>query len=96
MKNRLLLGSGNLGKLKEIQFYLNYFSIYLGYEVITTKDLNNLIEPVEDALTFQENAKIKSQHYFMSGFRIKFHSAIQVFISSPNQYIKNRNGETKR
>jgi XTP/dITP diphosphohydrolase len=64
LKNRLLLGSGNLGKLKEIQFYLNHFSIYLGYEVITTKDLNNLIEPVEDALTFQENAKIKSQHYF--------------------------------
>ena len=64
MKNRLLLGSGNLGKLKEIQFYLKYFSLYLDYEVLTTKDLNNLTDPVEDALTFQENAEIKSQHYF--------------------------------
>ena len=64
MKNRLLLGSSNLGKLKEIQFYLKYFSLYLDYEVITTKDLNNLTDPVEDAITFQENAEIKSQHYF--------------------------------
>ena len=64
MKNRLLLGSSNLGKLKEIQFYLKYFSLYSNYEVITTKDLNGLIEPAEDALTFQENAEIKSQHYF--------------------------------
>ena len=64
MKNRLLLGSGNLGKLKEIQFYLKYFDLYSGYEVITTKDLNNLTNPIEDALTFQENAEIKSQHYF--------------------------------
>ena len=64
MKNRLLLGSGNLGKLKEIQFYLKYFDLYLDYEVLTTKDLNNLTDPVEDALTFQENAEIKSQHYF--------------------------------
>jgi XTP/dITP diphosphohydrolase len=58
------LGSGNLGKLKEIQFYLKYFDLYLDYEVLTTKDLNNLTDPVEDALTFQENAEIKSQHYF--------------------------------
>ena len=64
MKNRLLLGSSNLGKLKEIQFYLKYFDLYLDYEVLTTKDLNNLTDPVEDALTFQENAEIKSQHYF--------------------------------
>lgn len=64
MKNRLLLGSGNLGKLKEIQFYLKYFDLYSDYEVLTTKDLNNLTDPVEDALTFQENAEIKSQHYF--------------------------------
>ena len=64
MKNRLLLGSGNLGKLKEIQFYLKYFDLYSDYEVLTTKDLNNLKDPVEDALTFQENAEIKSQHYF--------------------------------
>ena len=64
MKNRLLLGSSNLGKLKEIQFYLKYFDLYSDYEVLTTKDLNNLTDPVEDALTFQENAEIKSQHYF--------------------------------
>ena len=64
MKNRLLLGSGNLGKLKEIQFYLKYFDLYSDYEVLTTKDLNNLTDPIEDALTFQENAEIKSQHYF--------------------------------
>ena len=64
MKNRLLLGSSNLGKLKELQFYLKYFGLYSDYEVITTKDLNNVTDPVEDALTFQENAEIKSQHYF--------------------------------
>ena len=64
MKNRLLLGSGNLGKLKEIQFYLKYFDLYSDYEVLTTKDLNNPTDPVEDAFTFQENAEIKSQHYF--------------------------------
>ena len=64
MKNKLLLGSSNKGKLNEIKFYLKYFSIYLGFEVITTKEFNNLEEPMEDALTFQENAEIKAQHYF--------------------------------
>jgi len=58
------LGSGNLGKLKEIQFYLKYFDLYSDYQVLTTKDLNNPTDPVEDAFTFQENAEIKSQHYF--------------------------------
>ena len=58
------MGSSNLGKIKELQFYLKYFGLYSDYEVITTKDLNNLTDPVEDALTFQENAEIKSQHYF--------------------------------
>ena len=58
------MGSGNLGKLKEIQFYLKYFDLYSDYELLTTKNLNNLTDPVEDALTFQENAEIKSQHYF--------------------------------
>ena len=64
MKNKLLLGSSNRGKLSEIKFYLKYFSIYLDFEVITTKKFNNLEEPIEEALTFQENADIKSQHYF--------------------------------
>ena len=64
MKNKLLLGSSNKGKLNEIKFYLKYFSIYLDFDLITTKELNNFGEPIEDALTFQENAEIKSQYYF--------------------------------
>ena len=64
MKNKLLLGSSNKGKLNEIKFYLKYFSIYLDFDLITTKELNNFEEPTENALTFQENAEIKSQYYF--------------------------------
>ncbi len=64
MKSKLLLGSSNKGKLDEIKFYLKYFNIYLDFELITQKELKNFEEPIEDALTFQENAEIKSQHYF--------------------------------
>ena len=64
MSNKLLLGSSNPGKLKEIKFYLNYFNLFNDYEVLTTKNLDKHEEPVENASTFEENANIKSQFYF--------------------------------
>ncbi len=64
MVNKILLGSSNIGKLKEINFYINHFKFFLGYEVLTTTDFADLGNPTENGNTFEENAKIKSKYFF--------------------------------
>ncbi|MSP10209.1 MAG: RdgB/HAM1 family non-canonical purine NTP pyrophosphatase [Pelagibacteraceae bacterium] len=54
---KLLIGTNNLGKLREIQDLLpKYIKIY------STSDFN-LNSPKEDGLTFEENSLIKSKYF---------------------------------
>ena len=64
MKNNLLLGSGNSGKIKEIKFYLEYFNLFTGFKIIDLSSFNGLGEPIEDGATFKENSIIKSTYFF--------------------------------
>lgn len=57
--DKLLIASGNKGKIKEISDLLLPFNI----EVIGA-DIFNLIEPIEDGQTFAQNAIIKAKYYF--------------------------------
>ena len=64
MKNKILLGTSNIGKLKEFQFYLNYFRLFSDYEILTLADFGKIKEPVENGKTFEENASIKSNFFY--------------------------------
>ena len=64
MENKLLLGSGNSGKIKEIKFYLEYFNLFTGFKIIDLSSFKGLGEPIENGLTFKENSIIKSTFFF--------------------------------
>lgn len=57
-EKKLLIASGNAGKIKEIKELLAPFSV----EVISAKEFD-LVEPEENGLTFIENAEIKAKYY---------------------------------
>lgn len=57
MKKKVVLATGNPGKVKEMQSQLEDF----GYEVIA-QSTYNFEEAVEDGLSFVENALIKARH----------------------------------
>ena len=64
MKNNLLLGSGNAGKIKEIKFYLEYFNLFKNFEILDLSSFRDLGEPEENGSTFEENSIIKSTFFF--------------------------------
>ena len=64
MKNNLLLGSGNPGKIKEIKFYLEYFKIFTDRNIIDLSNFSDVGEPEENGSTFEENLIIKSTFFF--------------------------------
>ena len=64
LKNNLLLGSGNTGKVKEIKFYLEYFNLFKNFKILDLSSFRNLGEPEENGSTFEENSKIKSNFFF--------------------------------
>ena len=64
MKNNLLLGSGNAGKIKEIKFYLDYFNLFKDFKIIDLSSFTSLGEPIENGSTFEENSTIKSTFFF--------------------------------
>ena len=64
LKNKILLGSNNAGKLREIKFYLDYFKIFQEHQKLNPSDFKNINEPIEDGKTFNENAKIKSNFFY--------------------------------
>ena len=64
MKNRILLGTGNAGKIKEIRFYLKHFNIFQTFETLTPSNFKHLSEPIEDGTTFEANAKLKSNFFY--------------------------------
>ena len=57
MTKRVVLASGNSGKVAEIQSVLNSF----GFDVIPQTELN-IEDAIEDGLSFVENALIKARH----------------------------------
>lgn len=57
-ESKLLIASGNKGKIKEISHLLEPFNV----EVISAANFN-LDEPEENGTTFIENAEIKSRYY---------------------------------
>lgn len=57
MKQKIVLATGNQGKVKEMSDVLNDF----GFEVIAQTDLN-IESPQETGLTFVENAILKARH----------------------------------
>ena len=64
MKNRILIGTGNAGKVKEILFYFKHFNIFQTFETLTPLDFKHLSEPIEDGTTFEANAKLKSNFFY--------------------------------
>ena len=64
LKNNLLLGSGNAGKIKEIKFYLKYFNLFTNFKIIDLSSFTSSGEPIENGSTFEENSIIKSTFFF--------------------------------
>ena len=58
----IFLGSNNKHKLDEIKdiFKRNNFDV----EIKTPNDFNDVSEPIEDGLSFEDNAYIKAKYYF--------------------------------
>ena len=64
MKSNLLLGSGNVGKIKEIKSYLTYFNLFKDYKILDLSNFRDLGEPEENGTTFEENSIIKSVFFY--------------------------------
>ena len=64
MKNNLLLGSGNAGKIKEIKFYLENFNLFNNFHILDLSNFKDLGEPEENGSTFEENSVIKSTYFY--------------------------------
>jgi XTP/dITP diphosphohydrolase len=64
LKNNLLLGSGNAGKIKEIKFYLEYFNLFNNFNILDLSGFKDLGEPEENGPTFEENSIIKSTYFY--------------------------------
>ena len=64
LKNNLLLGSGNAGKIKEIKFYLEYFNLFNNFKILDLSSFTGLGEPIENGSSFEENSIIKSTYFY--------------------------------
>ena len=56
MKKRIIFGTGNEGKMKEVRMIL----ADMDYEIVSMKEAGVEIEIIEDGKTFEENALIKA------------------------------------
>ena len=63
MKNSLLLGTSNAGKLQEFIFYIKHFSLFENFQINDLNKFKGLGEPIEDGKTFKKNAEIKSRYF---------------------------------
>ena len=63
MKNSLLLGTSNAGKLQEFIFYIEHFSLFENFQIHDLNEFKDLGEPIEDGKTFKKNAEIKSKYF---------------------------------
>lgn len=60
---KILLATGNMGKLKEMENVFRGANLY-DVEILTLNDLPMVEEPVEDGDTFLANAFIKAKYYY--------------------------------
>tara|TARA_B100001057_G_scaffold356498_1_gene358504 strand:+ start:256 stop:846 length:591 start_codon:yes stop_codon:yes gene_type:complete len=86
LKNSILLGTGNTGKLKEIRFYLEHFHIFQGLKTLTPSNFKDLGEPVENGMTFEENAKLKSNFFFKATNILSLSDDSGLIIEKLNNY----------
>ena len=86
MKNRILLGTGNAGKIKEIRFYLKHFNIFQTFETLTPSDFKHLGEPIEDGTTFEANAKLKSNFFYSATNLLSLSDDSGLIIDKLNGY----------
>jgi XTP/dITP diphosphohydrolase len=63
-KEKVLLASSNQGKITEFLFYINYFKIFEGLEIVTLDNFPNIADPEESKLTFTGNANLKSLYFY--------------------------------
>ena len=63
MKNSLLLGTSNAGKLQEFIFYIEHFGLFESFQIHDLNEFKDLGEPIEDGKTFKKNAEIKSKYF---------------------------------
>lgn len=62
MINTLFIGTSNEHKKQEINSIFENNGLLV--EIKTPKDFNDTAEPIEDGLSFEENATIKAKYYF--------------------------------
>lgn len=62
MMKTIFIGTGNLNKKKEIEAIFQKNG--LSFEIKIPKDFNDNSEPIEDGLSFSENAEIKAKFYY--------------------------------
>ena len=86
MKNRILLGTGNAGKIKEMRFYLKHFNIFQRFETLTPADFKHLSEPIEDGTTFEANAKLKSNFFYSATNLLSLSDDSGLMIDKLNGY----------
>ena len=63
MKNSLLLGTSNAGKLQEFIFYIEHFDLFESFQIHDLNEFKDLGEHIEDGKTFKKNAEIKSKYF---------------------------------
>ena len=61
VKRKLLVASGNQGKVREIKNYLKDLSADLKFEIIAMDSFPELADVIEDGSTFEENALKKAR-----------------------------------
>tara|TARA_B100000963_G_scaffold133779_1_gene116397 strand:- start:1115 stop:1714 length:600 start_codon:yes stop_codon:yes gene_type:complete len=86
LKNNLLLGTNNTGKLKEFIFYIKHFNLFNGYKVLNLNEFNNIGEPIEDGKTFEENCEIKSKYFLSKTNTLVLCDDSGFFVNKLNNY----------
>tara|TARA_B100000575_G_scaffold200172_1_gene162074 strand:+ start:131 stop:730 length:600 start_codon:yes stop_codon:yes gene_type:complete len=86
LKNNLLLGTNNTGKLKEFIFYIKHFKLFSGYKVLNLNEFNNIGEPIEDGKTFEENCEIKSKYFLSKTNTLVLCDDSGFFVNKLNNY----------
>ena len=59
---KLLIATNNSHKLDEFRAIFN--DLNFNVDIVSPKDFGNTVEPLEDGLTFEENAYIKAKYYY--------------------------------
>ncbi len=85
MKNKkLILATHNDGKIKEFQNLMHKVNI----NIFNLKKYNIIDEPVENGITFSENAQIKLEYYFSRLKNLVFSENSNIYLLSEDSGIE--------